>query len=75
MKKYKIPDNIKEIYISEKQPPHAFIRELIQIQDKTWKIIPRLIYLEELICPTNLFKCEICRYFNKICQFPIFQKE
>jgi hypothetical protein len=55
MKKYKIPENVKEIYISEKEPPYAFINELIQTQDKEWKIIPRLIYLEEITCPINLF--------------------
>ena len=51
MKKYKIPDRIREIYISEKEPPYAFINELVRTSDKCggeWKIIPRLIYLEEI---------------------------
>lgn len=48
MKKYKIPENIKKIYISEKESPYTFINELVKIYDGEWKVIPRLIYLEEI---------------------------
>jgi len=51
MKKYKIPEEIKEIYISEKEPPYTFINELVRISNKAggeWKVVPRLIYLEEI---------------------------
>lgn len=47
-KKYKIPENTREIYLSEDGNPFIFIRKLIQTQDKQWKVIPTLVYLEEI---------------------------
>lgn len=49
MKKYKVPENTKIIYISEEEKPYIFTKELIQLpESEEWQIISKKVYLEEI---------------------------